>query len=86
KLSWDIESLGDARKLVSEATKTQTFRMWGTGTPDGYYSWVVANEKDIGTVSSCIAYKITAQAGGTNIEAYVVNIEGSVVPASWKIN
>lgn len=86
KLSWDIESLGDARKLVSEATKTLTFRMWGTGTPDGYYSWVVAKESDIGTVSSCTAYKITAQTGGTTIEAYIVKNEGSVSPASWKIN
>jgi len=86
KLSWDIESLGNApRKLVSEAIKTQTFRVWGTGTIN-HYSWAVANDPDIGTVSSCTAYKITAQAGGTNIEAYMVKNEGSVSPASWKIN
>jgi len=84
KITWD---LGVPAPSVSSGEEvTQTFRIWGTGTPDNYYSWVEARDEDIGVVSSCLGYNIIAQAGSTTIEANVVKNDSVVFPASWEIN
>ena len=82
-----IWELGSPKPEVSYGESvTQTFTMEGAGVPEGYYSWVEASREDVGTVSSCVGYSILSQAGGTTIEADVVRNEGSVFPASWKVN
>lgn len=74
-------------KLDSQQSKQHIFRIQGSGTPEGYYSWVVANSASIGTVSDCFGYNIVSQAnGGTTIRANVIKNVGAIFPVSWKVN
>ena len=84
KLTWELGS--PKPEVPYGESATQTFLMQGTGTPEGYYSWVNASREDIGTVSTCTGYNIIAQAGSTTIEANAVKNESDVFPASWEIN
>lgn len=84
RLTWDLGS--PKPEVPYEESVTQIFLMQGTGTPEGYYSWVNASREDIGTVSTCTGYNIIAQAGSTTIEANAVKNESDVFPASWEIN
>lgn len=60
-------------------SRTQTFLIEGTGTPEGYYAWVNASREDVGTISSCSGYNVIVQAGSTTIEANLVKDgEGSL--------
>lgn len=84
KLTWD---LGSPRPEVDYGeSANQTFLMEGTGIPQDYYSWVNATRQDVGTVSTCTGYKVTAQTGVTTIESYVVRNDNCVYPVSWKID
>lgn len=73
-------------KLEAGESTTQTFQMFGTGTPERYYSWVIANRTDIGIISTCDGYSIISEAGGTTINARVIKNMGMIYPVSWKIN
>lgn len=84
KLTWDPGS--PKPEVPYGESVTQAFLMQGSGTPEGYYSWVDASREDVGTISTCNGYHVISQAGSTPIESYVVNSNGSVFPVSWKIN
>ncbi len=62
-LKWDFNA---PRPTLSEAdpTESQSFYFTGTGEFSGYYSWVIAEREDIGTISMIQGdvYIITAQA------------------------
>lgn len=83
KIYWTL----DSPTLDSQQSKHHIFRIQGTGTPEGNYSWVKANAASIGTVSSCFGYYIVSQAnGGTTIRANVAGNVGVIFPVSWKVN
>jgi len=60
-VNWEF---GTPKPKVSEANPiaTQTFYITGSGAPENYYSWVVANRSDVGEVGefSGTIYRITA--------------------------
>ena len=89
KLTWPFSDFFSSNykpaTLRAGESTTQTFRMSGNGTPQGYYSWVVATPDSIGIISTCMGYNVVSQAGGTTIEANVVQNQGVVYPISWKI-
>ncbi len=83
KIYWTL----DSPNLDSQESKHHIFRIQGTGTPGGYYSWVKAKVSSIGIVSGCFGYNIVSQAnGGTTIRANVAGNAGSIFPVSWKVN
>jgi len=84
KVTWDLGS--PKPELEYGESANQTFLIEGIGIPEGYYSWVNASRMDVGVVSTCKGYKVTAQASGTIIESYVVKMDNSIYPVSWKIN
>ncbi len=77
----------DSPKLDSQESKQHIFRIQGTGTPEGYYSWAKAQVASIGIVSGCFGYNIVSQANGdTTIRANVAGNVGTIFPVSWKVN
>jgi uncharacterized repeat protein (TIGR01451 family) len=83
RLYWTLNST----KLDSGTSVHHVFRIQGSGTTQGSYSWVKANAESIGTVSSCYGYKVVSVAnGGTTIQAHVVKNGGSIYPVSWEVN
>lgn len=82
-----IWNLGSPKPEVAYGeSANQTFVIEGSGIHQGYYSWVNASRQDVGTISTCMGYRATAQAGRTAIESYIVKIDNSIYPVSWKIN
>jgi len=84
KLIWNLGS--PKPELAYNESVNQTFLIQGTGVPQGYYCWVNASRQDVGTVSSCTGYQITAQAGNTTIESYAVRNDNCIYPISWEID
>ncbi|MDD5095688.1 MAG: hypothetical protein PHV74_15140 [Dehalococcoidia bacterium] len=86
QICWTLDSHTEYT-LDSGESAHHIFRIQGTGTPQGYYSWVIGNPTSIGTVSSCFGYHIVSQAnGGTTITANVVKNEEAVFPVSWEVH
>ncbi len=73
--------------LQKDDSVSQSFQFSGTGTLLGYYFWVTATPNSIGLIASdSSGYNVISQAGGTTIQADVVNNQWIIFPVSWKIN
>jgi len=91
-LTWGLESPYPTLKKGEVETRTQKFRVTGTGDHAGDYAWVVAVRSDVGTVGevSGASYEITATAKlGEDPKAIVVadvmNQGGDLYIVSWQI-
>ena len=92
KWLWDE---GEGPEITSaNATQTQRFRITGTGSPEGDYTWLKAQSGDVGIVGEITGtrYRITATAtrpeGGrttAEIVAGIMIVGGDIHILSWQI-